>query len=499
MYQIKTMTGYYSGRPEAWAQLCCVLLLAAYSAKAQIPQDFVKRNNPLKTSASSRSTQLGKVITGGIVATAGSAPVPLSPSIFVFAVADVDGTDNTCTNQVDQAAKFGTNRLQLVLTTNGIDNNQDTIVDSYAVRVGYKNGQPVNAAWDTQGVLVDRLHTGIRNCLRYATTRGFNVFTLNPRLDMLPFGYWRVSAQFNPLQLLGGVSYYSTILHPMVNTGRVLNSIKPGVTVRLVLGGEMHFTLSYAPEAYSHAVSVLKQSAIGLRFEVGAHLTPWELCASQCSQIAPAARSSLTTLLNSMDFIGISMYPQVQVNLYPAMLQWEILEMQAVLYANRLSVDLSSFSGRGRLYILEVGWGGGISDAGDQPARTSEQVASFPWLGINTGYDSKKDPWVQFAVDDTNVPTRIWLRKAYQYLLWWLKNGGGPDFRVSEAYAWSLVSWDVMGIHPASFDSNGVNGYKDRVIGNWIKGHNAAITGVPVTSYFQIRTQTGELVGKPCA
>ena len=44
-------------------------------------------------------------------------------------------------------------------------------------------------------------------------------------------------------------------------------------------------------------------------------------------------------------------------------------------------------------------------------------------------------------------------------------------------FLWNVVSWDVQGIHPAS--SSGEGTFKDDVVTQWIKEHNAWVATAP--------------------
>jgi hypothetical protein len=67
-----------------------------------------------------------------------------------------------------------------------------------------------------------------------------------------------------------------------------------------------------------------------------------------------------------------------------------------------------------------------------------------PQKGIFGDYSRGLDPWQQWRYDDHPVPTRDWLRRSYTMLTRWLKEGGGPTYRLGSIALWSLCSWDAV-------------------------------------------------------
>lgn len=466
--------------------LSSMLAMVIPFAMAQENMDYRKRFKPLGSVEPPRydaSRDNNTVSTSAV-----GAPVPLSASVFVFSFNDVPVTSKgECMIELERAALFASRRVQFVVTTYFYDANKDTFVESYCV-MEYVGGMRQCKPWDA--VTRSKFYDGIQTCVRYALALGFtDTITFNPRLDMLPDSTWRVSAQFDPLQALGGVSYFDVMLKPFATLAKLVASISPSTVVRLGLGGEMHFTLTYEPTNYIQIIKLLRAEAGSASFQVGAHFSPWELCPATCSLLTAAKRAAITELFSSLDFIGVSVYPQIPEEFSLGSLEWELLEMQAII-KSQVGVDIASFASRGALHILELGWGGGISDNGDVPAVTAAQVAANPWRGIFGAYNAAKDPWMQHIPDDVYVVTRAWLRKAYSSVLAWLNSGGGPNLRVGDAYVWSLASWDVLGIHWLSYDAMGST-YRDNVVANKIAQHNSAISGARITYSFPYRRGTG--------
>jgi hypothetical protein len=462
--------------------LSLLVLALLHSGRALEDINYRKRFNPIGTVEPPRYVEYSTNRNASVSAIGTS--VSLSASVFVFSLNDVPvGSWGECIAEVDRAALFASRSIQIVVTTYYVDANRDTFVDSYCVTEFVGSNRQCKA-WDA--VIHTRFYAGVEACVRYAISRGFTqTITFNPRLDMLPDYSWRVSAQFNPLGAVGGVSYYDVMLKPFATLAKLVAAISPSTTVRLALGGEMHFTLTYAPAQYIQAIQQLRAEAASARFQIGAHFSPWELCPSACSGLTTSSRSAIIQLFNAFDFVGVSVYPQIPEKFGISALETELLEMQAIIRA-QIGVDIATFATRGALHILEIGWGGGVSDNGDVPATIAAQVADNPWRGVFGAYKVATDPWKQYTADDVNIPTRTWLRQAYAAVLTWLKAGGGPNLRVGDAYVWTLASWDVLGIHWLSYDASG-NTYRDNVISNQVALHNAAISGMSIPYRFPYR------------
>lgn len=43
----------------------------------------------------------------------------------------------------------------------------------------------------------------------------------------------------------------------------------------------------------------------------------------------------------------------------------------------------------------------------------------------------------------------------------WLKNDGGPTYKIEGFYLWSVGTWDVMNVHPYSENERGAFGDRD--------------------------------------
>jgi hypothetical protein len=58
----------------------------------------------------------------------------------------------------------------------------------------------------------------------------------------------------------------------------------------------------------------------------------------------------------------------------------------------------------------------------------------------------------------------------------WLSAGTGPRLRIAHVFTWSGGTWDVLGTHYASTNSEG--SFKDPEIFKWVAEHNAKVNGI---------------------
>jgi hypothetical protein len=82
----------------------------------------------------------------------------------------------------------------------------------------------------------------------------------------------------------------------------------------------------------------------------------------------------------------------------------------------------------------------------------------------NNGYNQGADPWQRTAFRD-------YRRQLYDIMSRWGAQGGGPIYRVDGIYLWNVGTWDIHGVHPSAYNSQGSFG--DSVIRQTIKAGNA--------------------------
>ena len=147
-------------------------------------------------------------------------------------------------------------------------------------------------------------------------------------------------------------------------------------------------------------------------------------------------------LINSLDFLGISNYARGSPNPVGADMESAVRKYAAEL--KEMGIDLKKWRDQpGKKFIFnEFGLGCGISECGNVPATTRAECGRFPWLGATKTFSPELNPF-------SNPINRGYAADYYDVAMDYAKKGG-LEFKVDGMYLWSIVSWDVCGIHPAS-------------------------------------------------
>ena len=93
-------------------------------------------------------------------------------------------------------------------------------------------------------------------------------------------------------------------------------------------------------------------------------------------------------------------------------------------------------------------------------------------MGSFSCYTRASDPWQNFLGVDAVVPARDYMRRWYGALMQQLA-AGGLTYKVSGAFMWNCVSWDVQGVYGCSSSKEG--SYADPGVVASIRMHNAAM------------------------
>ncbi|KIZ00733.1 hypothetical protein MNEG_7227 [Monoraphidium neglectum] len=178
----------------------------------------------------------------------------------------------------------------------------------------------------------------------------------------------------------------------------------------------------------------------------------------------PLDLPNMKRLYDAVDVIGLSAYPP----LYPGF-KYQDLPVALQYHAQELSyagIDLKQLLDSGKkLVISEWGVGGGTQDGGSI-AKSTKDVAGYPFFGLWYPYAASKDPW-------RNADYNEYRRYLYRMTAQWLVNGGGPQFPLYKLYAWGAGSWDAMGVHFQSGDASG--SWADPEIIQIVKDHNGKV------------------------
>ena len=183
-----------------------------------------------------------------------------------------------------------------------------------------------------------------------------------------------------------------------------------------------------------------------------------------------AAVPGVKRLLDTVDFYGISNYARTPAQISAVDLESGTRKQEAEFAA--MGIDLAKQIAKpGKFFIWnEFAIGGGISECGNVTATNGVDAGLFPWLGATSTYTKATDPWQNPTV---GAYMRDYYRKGLQLL-----GLGGINYKVSGAFIWNVVSWDVQGIHPAS--SSGEGSFADAQSMAMIKEHNVKVNAARV-------------------
>jgi hypothetical protein len=359
--------------------------------------------------------------------------------------------------------------------------------------------------WDSpcepfDAMRVERFAKGIKDCIQKAHDM-FDEVLMSPHLDDgTKTMHWRNMLWFDPLEKDSkGFTYWDIMLNPILEAVKAVYT-KPGKSFIFGPEGEMGGTVFYAPASYLKVIDRIRSEYKGpanldvaLMFNhaylpgvinrgddvYGAlpeskmwkkdggwgPLLPFEQWPEHAR--LKAALPDTHKLLETVDVLGVSCYSRAGVTPKP-----EDVETCADKYSAELKAmgfDLKKWTHQpGKRFIFnEFGLGGGISECGNTPATTREEAGRFSWLGGTTTFTRDVNPW--------KLPVVIEYQRDFYKAAFKLFRAGGIKHKLSGAYLWNVVSWDVQGLHPAS--SSGEGTYKDDVITGWIKEHNLAVAG----------------------
>ncbi|KAI8472826.1 MAG: hypothetical protein J3K34DRAFT_519379 [Monoraphidium minutum] len=471
-----------------------------------------------------------------MVAGAAAKPVEMSSSAIFFYDCEFEPhygqPISQCELLLNRAKEGGSRSVNIVPTQYWIDHSSNKYQPNTCHPENWAENQKVDYycnkwEWDSPCEAfswdkIARFEKGFKDCLQKAHDM-FDEVLISPHLDDgTKTMHWRNMLWFDPLvKDKHGFNYVDIMLGPIFKAVKAVYT-KPGKTIIFGPEGEMGGTVFYAPEAYQKIINKLRADYTGpAKFEIAfmfnhaylpgvinrgddvygalpegkfwkkdggwGPLLPFE----QWPEHKRLAKSlpALHRLLDSANVLGVSCYARSSADPKP-----EELESCAVKYAAELSAmgfDLHKWAAKpGKRFIYnEFALGGGVSECGDTPATTRAEAGRFSWLGGTSTFTKAIDPW---KVSEIQQYSRDWYQQAFK-----LFKSGGINFPISGVYLWNVVSWDVQGIHPAS--SSGEGTFKDEVITQQIKEHNAWVRNAPdaVKAASVLRPSKGGRKGGP--
>ncbi|KAF8071154.1 rimM [Scenedesmus sp. PABB004] len=182
----------------------------------------------------------------------------------------------------------------------------------------------------------------------------------------------------------------------------------------------------------------------------------------------------MRALLDASDFIGVSCYAPLPLELGPAAMEAPLRNLAFEL--SPFGIDLRRLVGpqRKRLICTEQGLGGYAADSAERVPGSLDYVRAHPYAGSPPGYDAARDPW--------KVPAyAAYRRRLYEVLAGWAAAGGGPQYRIDGVFVWSSGSWDLHGVHPSSPEAG--ESYADPAIQASVRAANALVNGLNVSDH----------------
>eukprot|EP00798_Chlamydomonas_sp_ICE-L_P013213 gene13213-19048_t len=177
----------------------------------------------------------------------------------------------------------------------------------------------------------------------------------------------------------------------------------------------------------------------------------------------PFDRNKVIDLLSSVEFIGISAYAPLPVDFTTNQLQNSAFQFYQGFQDVGINLEYIMQQKGIELHYVEYGLGGGTSQNGDGVVRSASQAAAKPFWGVFGVYRENRDPW-QYA------PVREFMETFWEKTLEWLKDDGGPTYKLAGCYIWNLASWDVLAVHPESTNEEG--SYLNTRVAQMVIQHN---------------------------
>lgn len=274
-------------------------------------------------------------------------------------------------------------------------------------------------------------------CFEAARDRNLKILIL-PHIDPAGFHIWRNDLEFDPLADHNGFSYFQTVLHPLEEA--LLEVLPANYPVEVALQGEMGKTIFHFAQSYEKIFVHMKTNLSSLANKVGISLN-FNKVGGTLTGGSPEQLLALQSLIDRVDFVGISAYHAVALPLQASSFAANIASLAGELALHSITLPLTK-----EIHFSEIGLGGGgAPHDGHTPAKTVEECARSPWSGVRGAYSEEIDPWA-------NAELRQFRFDFYKNLLEFLN---APNARVTEANIWNVNSWDVQGLYSNNyFDSD---------------------------------------------
>lgn len=394
----------------------------------------------------------------GAVPTPTAAAFPIDASVVLLFAADVDGgAQSECGRMARRAMATGGGAVNFVITGYYIADPAGRVVG-----LGYREGERDRELRPHTWESVQRFGAGLAGCMRVAAAAGFSLAVHAHLDDGGDGGTWRNALDFDPYtKYPEGLSYYDALIAPAAEAVAAANVL--GSPAMIALQAEMGATLFYYPRAYRTMARQAKAAAAARgappsSVRVGVNLNWEKVCGCPAGAMsstnyyallqsrwrdvtAQVDQVEVQALFQAVDWIGISAYAGLPAGA-PAPSDLEESARRAARELRLFGVDLGAL-GKDLVYS-EFGVGGGETANYRTPARDWAHAAAVPYWGVDGRYDAASDPWARPGNRDA-------LRRFFDATLEFAAAGGGPTYRVKALFLWSIISFDVTGVHYLSY------------------------------------------------
>lgn len=365
-----------------------------------------------------------------------------------------------CINQVARVREYcGGSKLNFVPTLFWFDYNNDMVPEAY----GTKFNLDYILANDTN---IKIYRDGMSKCIQYAIQQKFTTIAVTPHLDDgSGKGGWRNALILNPLQKYDGkYSYYDVVIKPLVDAFKFATGTNTNVQIYFAMQGEMNLMVWKYPMEWLRMLKAVKcllpnnpKTGISLNFN--------KMCGMNSCDLANVNTTLNITgaqlLMNNIDFLGISSYPEVTPELTTSEFQGSAFILEGELRMMGIEIqEVLRMNPNMEFHFSEFGIGGAGCDS--QLAPNVASAGRCPFFGVFEQYKEKTDPW-------KSLEMKTYLAKYYTRAVQWAAAGTGPTFKVSQVYVWNVASWDAMGIYHDSTSISGTYRNMDvvRVVKDW--------------------------------
>ena len=381
-------------------------------------------------------------------------------SAFLYGENDwsMQSSSSHCIEEVQRVRKYcGGTKINFVLTQFWMDHNGNGIINGFATKRGM-NIIPIDES--NKKTIIN----GMTKCFEMAINSGFNTIEITPHLDDgMGRNTWRNTLDMNPLKKYDGkYSYYDIMVQPIAIALNTAVKNTHTVHTYMALQGEMNIMLwKYPSEWLRIATAIKKLLPSGAKTGVSVNFN--KLCGDICTpQIVKTFKLlSVSNLLHSIDFLGMSSYPKTSIIPKP-----KEFENSITILANEfktLGIDLMLLLHNENIELHFSEFGNGGSSCSNIPTHSPIHVVDCPYYGVIGGYNAQTNPWKTLVMNQ-------FITRYYRQLVKWVAGGTGPIYKVKAIYIWNVASWDVTCIYHSDIDKYG--GYRVNGVVNALKNWN---------------------------